>query len=88
MEGSSWWHFRRFGPGRLSDAKLSLESDLAQPIPSSFPIFPDIPETEIRPFLNKAGDLGSFVFIYPSVALRDGRNSIRFAYLIYVYRCW
>ncbi|MGI9627391.1 MAG: efflux RND transporter permease subunit [Longimicrobiales bacterium] len=41
--------------------------------------FEDVPETEIRPFLNREGELGSFVFIYPGVALRDGRNSIRFA---------
>jgi predicted RND superfamily exporter protein len=41
--------------------------------------FSDVPENELRPFLTKDGEVGSFVFIYPSVALRDGRNSIRFA---------
>lgn len=41
--------------------------------------FADVPPNEIRPFLNREGEVGSFVFIYPSVALRDGRNSIRFA---------
>jgi len=39
----------------------------------------DIPPDEIRPFLDKSGKVASFVFIYPSVPLRDGRNSIRFA---------
>lgn len=41
--------------------------------------FDDIPATEIRPFLDREGEIGSFVFIYPSVRLRDGRNAIRFA---------
>ena len=41
--------------------------------------FDDVPTNEIRPFLNSDGQVGSFVFIYPSVALRDGRNSIRFS---------
>lgn len=41
--------------------------------------FADVPPNEIRPFLNREGEVGSFVFIYPSVPLRDGRNSIRFA---------
>lgn len=38
----------------------------------------DVPRNEKRRFLNKKGELGSFVFIYPSVALRDGRNAIDF----------
>ena len=41
--------------------------------------FDDVPENEIRRFRNRAGEVGSFVFIYPSVPLRDGRNSIRFS---------
>ncbi len=41
--------------------------------------FADVPPNEIRPFLNRKGEVGSFVFIYPSVPLRDGQNSIRFA---------
>ena len=41
--------------------------------------FDDIPATEVRPFLDRDGEIGSFVFIYPGVALRDGRNAIRFA---------
>lgn len=41
--------------------------------------FDDVPPNEIRRFRNRAGEVGSFVFIYPSVPLRDGRNSIRFA---------
>ncbi|MFV2007526.1 MAG: MMPL family transporter, partial [Longimicrobiales bacterium] len=41
--------------------------------------FEDVPPNEIRRFRNRAGEVGSFVFIYPSVPLRDGRNSIRFA---------
>lgn len=41
--------------------------------------FSDVPPNEIRPYLNREGEVGSFVFIYPSVPLRDGQNSIRFA---------
>ncbi len=41
--------------------------------------FADVPSNEIRPFLTRDGSVGSFVFIYPSVPLRDGRNSIRFS---------
>jgi uncharacterized protein len=41
--------------------------------------FDDVPANELRPFLTRDGEVGSFVFIYPSVPLRDGRNSIRFA---------
>lgn len=41
--------------------------------------FEDVPPNEIRRFRNRAGEVGSFVFIYPSVPLRDGRNSIRFS---------
>jgi len=41
--------------------------------------FDDVPENELRPFLKRDGTVGSFVFIYPSVPLRDGRNAIRFA---------
>ena len=36
------------------------------------------PEKDKRQFLNKKGKVGKFVFIYPSVALRDGRNAIDF----------
>lgn len=53
-----------------------LESYLAVNRPISLE---DIPEDVLRPFRKGDGTLGSFVFIYPSVALRDGRNSIRFA---------
>jgi len=41
--------------------------------------FDDVPENELRPFLTRTGEVGSFVFIYPSVPLRDGRNAIQFA---------
>lgn len=38
----------------------------------------DLPETERRRFINKRGEVGNFVLIYPSVPLRDGRNGILF----------
>jgi uncharacterized protein len=41
--------------------------------------FDDVPPNELRPFLTRDGEVGSFVFIYPGVPLRDGRNSIRFS---------
>ncbi|MFQ5864336.1 MAG: RND family transporter [bacterium] len=37
-----------------------------------------LPEKDKRQFINKKGEIGNFVFIYPSVALRDGRNAIAF----------
>jgi predicted RND superfamily exporter protein len=38
----------------------------------------DFPEKDKRVFVNKQGEIGNFVFIYPDVPLRDGRNSIAF----------
>lgn len=38
----------------------------------------DFPEKDKRQFINKEGKIGNFVFIYPSVALRDGKNAIAF----------
>ena len=38
----------------------------------------DFPAKDKRQFINKRGEVGNFVFIYPSVALRDGRNAIEF----------
>lgn len=38
----------------------------------------DFPEKDKRQFINKQGQIGNFVFVYPSVALRDGRNAIDF----------
>ncbi|MFQ5601946.1 MAG: RND family transporter [bacterium] len=38
----------------------------------------DFPEKDKRQFINKKGEVGNFVFIYPSVALKDGRNAIEF----------
>jgi len=38
----------------------------------------EFPDKDKRQFLNKKGEIGKFVFIYPSVALRDGRNAIDF----------
>ncbi len=38
----------------------------------------DLPVADKRPFVDKRGEIGNFVFIYPSVALRDGRNAIAF----------
>ncbi|MCG8604321.1 MMPL family transporter [bacterium] len=37
-----------------------------------------IPEQDRRKFINKKGEVGNFVFIYPGVALRDGKNAIEF----------
>jgi hypothetical protein len=39
----------------------------------------DLPEQVKRPFRAKDGTLGQFAYVYPSVALRDGRNAIAFA---------
>lgn len=38
----------------------------------------EFPEKDKRQFLNKRGEIGKFVFIYPSVPLRDGRKAIEF----------
>ncbi len=38
----------------------------------------DFPSTDKRQFITKNGQIGNFVFIYPSVALRDGRNAMAF----------
>jgi hypothetical protein len=38
----------------------------------------ELPEQDRRKFLNKKGEIGNFVFIYPSVPLRDGKNAIEF----------
>ncbi len=38
----------------------------------------EFPEKDKRQFLNKKGEIGKFVFIYPSVPLRDGREAIKF----------
>lgn len=38
----------------------------------------DFPISDKRQFITKSGDIGNFVFIYPSVALRDGRNAMAF----------
>ncbi len=38
----------------------------------------DFPTEDKRQFINTNGEIGNFVFIYPSVALRDGRNAIDF----------
>ncbi len=38
----------------------------------------DFPENNKRQFIDKQGQLGKFVFIYPSVALRNGLNAIEF----------
>ncbi len=38
----------------------------------------DFPVKDKRQFVNKRGEIGNFVFIYPSVALRDGKNAIDF----------
>ncbi|RMF57096.1 MAG: hypothetical protein D6748_11990 [Calditrichaeota bacterium] len=38
----------------------------------------DFPEKDKRQFINKKGEIGKFVFIYPSVPLRDGKEAIKF----------
>ena len=38
----------------------------------------EFPEKDKRQFINKRGEIGKFVFIYPSVPLSDGRNAIDF----------
>ncbi|MFQ5677288.1 MAG: RND family transporter, partial [bacterium] len=38
----------------------------------------DFPEKDKEQFINKRGKIGNFVFIYPSVPLRDGKNAIEF----------
>lgn len=38
----------------------------------------DFPAEDKRQFISTSGEIGNFVFIYPSVALRDGRNAIDF----------
>jgi predicted RND superfamily exporter protein len=38
----------------------------------------EFPQKDKRQFLTKDGDVGNFVFVYPSVPLRDGRNAIAF----------
>ncbi len=38
----------------------------------------EFPEKDKRQFITKDGKIGKFVFIYPSVPLRDGRNAIAF----------
>jgi len=40
--------------------------------------FEDVPENARREFATRDGEPGDFVFIYPSVPLRDGRNAIAF----------
>jgi len=39
----------------------------------------DVPESIRNQFTSKSGDIGSFVMIYPSVGLSDGRQSIAFS---------
>jgi len=39
----------------------------------------DIPQSIVRIFRGKDGTTGEFAYIYPSVALRNGRNAIAFA---------
>lgn len=38
----------------------------------------EFPASDKRQFINTNGEVGNFVFIYPSVPLRDGRNAIEF----------
>ncbi|MFQ5631365.1 MAG: RND family transporter [bacterium] len=56
---------------KLDELKAYLQVD--QPF-----TWEDFPEKDKRQFINKKGQIGKFVFIYPSVPLRDGRNAIEF----------
>ncbi len=38
----------------------------------------DFPAADKRQFLNRSGEIGNFVFVYPSVQLRDGKQAIAF----------
>ncbi|MFQ5652284.1 MAG: RND family transporter [bacterium] len=38
----------------------------------------EFPQKDKRQFINKKGEIGNFVFIYPKVALRHGKNAIDF----------
>jgi predicted RND superfamily exporter protein len=38
----------------------------------------DVPASDRRRLLKKNGEIGDFVLVYPTVALRDGRNAIAF----------
>ncbi len=38
----------------------------------------DFPDKDKQQFVNKRGEIGNFVFIYPKVALRNGKNAIDF----------
>lgn len=41
-------------------------------------VWEDLPESDRQEFLTRNGEIGNFVFIYPDVPLRDGRNAILF----------
>ena len=41
-----------------------------------------VPDFLTRPFMTKAGEVGNFILVYPSVSLSDGRRSIHFADLV------
>jgi predicted RND superfamily exporter protein len=38
----------------------------------------DFPVNDKRQFLTKSGEVGNFVFVYPSVSMSDGRNAMAF----------
>jgi len=38
----------------------------------------DVPKMDKRKFINKKGEIGNFVFIYPSLPLRNGKNAMEF----------
>ncbi len=60
------------------DTRRRVE-DLRRYLAVDAPFAPgDLPESERRRFLNKRGEVGNFVLIYPGVPLRDGRNAMAF----------
>jgi len=61
--------------GKDKERVDELESYLQVDTPFTWADFP--PEDK-RQFVNTKGEIGNFVFIYPSVALRDGRQAIAF----------
>lgn len=38
----------------------------------------EFPQNDKRRFINKKGEIGNFVFVYPGIPLRDGKNAIEF----------
>lgn len=61
------------GPDKDRLEKLNQYLQVKKPF-----VWEDLPEKDRRQFIDKQGKIGNFVFIYPSVPLRDGTNAIEF----------